>query len=73
MKRVIFTCFDDIDPENFSDVKTIQAVKEYFDRLIDNKKTYAEKIGVDFIFYHNTMKDFDVENCDVQFTKVNLY
>lgn len=73
MKRVIFTCFDDIDPENFSDIKTKQAIEEYFDRLVENKSNYAKSIGAEFIFYHNTMKDFEVEHCDVEFTKINLY
>lgn len=41
MKRVIFTCFDDIDPENFSDIKTKQAIDEYFDRLVENKRNYS--------------------------------
>ena len=47
-------------------------VKEYYDRLIQNKKDYAQKIGVDFIFYENTMKDFNVD-AEMEFTKVNLY
>jgi len=45
---------------------------EYFDRLVENKKKYADKIGVDFILYHNTMKDFNVD-IELEFTKVNIY
>lgn len=73
MKRVIFTCYDDIDLKIYEDIKTGQAIEEYFDRLIENKSSYAKSIDADFIFYHNTMKDFEVENCDVEFTKINLY
>lgn len=73
MKRVIFTCFDDIDIQTSSDERTALAVEEYFDLLIENKKQYAEKIGAEFIFYHNTMKDFTVNHCENQFAKVNIY
>lgn len=73
MKRVIFTCFDPVDVQTRQDERTTQAINEYFDLLVENKKQYADRIGVDFIFYHNTMKDFDVPHCDNQFTKINLY
>ena len=73
MKRVIFTCFDPVDVQTRQDERTAQAINEYFDILIENKKQYANRIGVDFIFYHNTMKDFEVAHCDNQFTKINLY
>ena len=74
MKRVIFTCFDDIEKENLTtfDIVNQNQTQEYFDRLIENKKSYAEKIGVDFKFFHNTMKDFIVKD-ELEFTKVNLY
>jgi hypothetical protein len=85
MKRVIFTTFDDIDnsvqtgfdalntefTQSQDDANTL-LVKEYFDRLVSNKKDYADKIGVDFIFYHNEMKDFDID-AGMEFTKVNLW
>ena len=72
MKRVIFTTFDDITNYNNLDNTNALLVKEYFDRLIQNKKDYCDRIGVQFIFYHNTMKDFLLTN-DAEFTKVNLY
>ena len=55
-----------------ADLAKQKLVDEYFERLVLNKKDYAEKIGVDFIFYHNTMKDFEVD-CELEFAKVNLY
>ena len=72
MKRVIFTTFDDISNSNNLDNTNELLVKEYFDRLIQNKKDYSDNIGVKFIFYHNTMKDFLLTD-DLEFTKVNLY
>lgn len=75
MKRIIFTVYDDLnevdDTYNLG-TPAVKLVDEYLDRLVQNKKDYAESIGVDFKFYHNTMKDF---KCDVslEFTKVNLY
>jgi len=75
MKRIIFTTFDDIHQDddrwnvNFA---ANNLVAEYFDRLVENKKEYAEKIGADFKFYHNTMKDFEVGD-ELEFTKTNLY
>lgn len=86
MKRVIFTTYDDIDRgERFknnidrdapatraSDIAKQKLVNEYFDRLIENKRAYANEIGAEFIFYSNTMKDFDID-CDLEFAKVNLY
>lgn len=55
-----------------ADIAKQQCVEEYFDRLLQNKKDYAEKVGVEFIFYRNTMKDFEVD-VDLEFAKVNLY
>ena len=72
MKRVIFTTFDDITNSNNLDSTNVLLVKEYFDRLIQNKKDYCDRNGIQFIFYHNTMKDFLPTN-DAEFTKVNLY
>lgn len=86
MKRVIFTTYDDIDTkievgknlvadikETMSEDRAKQMlVEEYFDRLVQNKKDYADTIGVDFICYRNTMKDFEVE-AGFEFAKVNLY
>jgi len=75
MKRVIFTSYDDIkttaDSWNSNYYAKMQ-VEDYWDRLLENKKEYAEKIGVDFKFFHNTMGDFEVDY-DLEFTKVNLY
>ena len=75
MKRVIFATYDDINQEKDEwniHTQTYHMIREYFDRLVENKKEYAKTIGVDFKFYHNTMKDFDVEG-ELEFTKVNLY
>lgn len=75
MKRIIFTVYDDLnevdDTYNLG-TPAVKLVDEYLDKLVQNKKDYAESIGVDFKFYHNTMKDFE---CDIslEFTKVNLY
>jgi len=74
MKRVIFTTYDNIDiPKDRWQVAdhAQHMISEYFDRLIQNKKDYAEKIGVDWIFYHNQMDDMDIG--DNEFTKANLY
>src|SRR5210317_1483854 len=75
MKRVIFTCYDDLNSgvlEKRNSAETSVAISSYFDELVENKKNYAKHIGVDFKFYHNTMKDFEVET-ELEFTKVNLY
>ena len=75
MKRVIFSIYDDIkhieDRWGISDHQVYQ-IKKYWDMLLDNKKQYAQEIGVEFKFYHNTMKDFEV-NAGFDFAKVNLY
>jgi hypothetical protein len=55
-----------------ADIAKQKCIEEYFDRLLQNKKDYAEKIGVEFIFYRNTMKDFEVD-VELEFAKVNLY
>jgi hypothetical protein len=47
-------------------------VKEYFGRLIINKREYAKSVGADFIFFNNEMKDFKVDS-ELEFTRVNLY
>ena len=75
IKRVIFTCYDDLKvskEEQDTKLETNTSISNYFDRLIQNKKKYAEKIGVEFKFYHNVMKDFDVPG-QLEFTKANLY
>lgn len=72
MKRIIFTTFDDIEAKSDFDNANTLLVKEYFDRLVSNKSDYAKNIGVDFKFFHNTMKDFDIPG-ELEFTKVNLY
>ena len=69
MKRIIFTSYDDLNTK--LDVAKNQ-VADYFNLLIENKKNYANSIGVDFKFYHNTMQNFFVSN-ELEFTKVNLY
>jgi hypothetical protein len=75
MRRVIFTIYDDFAKEQDqwgTNNYATEAVAEYFDRLLENKETYAKSIGVDFKFYHNTMTDFAIET-DLEFTKSNLY
>lgn len=60
MNRVVFTTYDDIDhvvDRWGTNAHQIDQIKEYKDRLLDNKKLYADKIGADFKFYNNTMKD----------------
>ena len=83
MNRIIFTIYDDIkkdlDGPTEAEAKNIfnmdQAnsllVSEYFDKLVNNKREYAEKIGVEFKLFHNTMKDVLLNEND--FTNVNLY
>lgn len=86
MKRVIFTTYDDIESANTDELTFVQKpvadkangllVSEYKDRLIENKSEYAKSIGVDFIFFKNTMKDFSVDpelENEMPFTRVNLY
>ncbi len=76
MKRIIFTTYDDIDKEKDhlgSYHFATESINEYFDRLISNKEEYANSlINVEFKFYHNTMKDFDVDT-ELEFTKANIY
>lgn len=75
MKRIIFTVYDNIQKINDSwgsNHFATKQVEEYWDRLLKNKEEYAKKIGVDFKFFHNTMKDFEVD-ADLEFTKVNIY
>ena len=75
MKRIIFTTYDNISKEQDhlgENYFATESVKEYFDGLIVNKENYADKIDVDFKFYHNTMKDFDVDT-ELEFTKANIY
>lgn len=75
MNRVVFTTYDDIDhvvDRWGTNAHQIDQIKEYKDRLLDNKKLYADKIGADFKFYNNTMKDFEVD-AGFDFAKVNLY
>lgn len=76
MKRVIFTCYDDIkDKVDQWGILSFQQnqIKDYFDRLIENKKDYAEQIDAQFIFYHNEMSNFVLEDAGLEFTKANLY
>jgi hypothetical protein len=72
MKQIIFTVYDDIKKEiagltrmesdvvfNMDKANTL-LVAEYFDRLVENKKEYAEKIGADFksiICLHSLQKN----------------
>ena len=76
MKRVIFTTYDDIEKENDQwgmNYYATESINEYFDRLISNKEEYANSlINVEFKFYHNTMKDFNVDT-ELEFTKANIY
>lgn len=76
MKRVIFTCYDDLqDKDDKLNLLSFQQnqIKDYFDRLIQNKKDYAEQIGAHFIFYHNEMSGFVLDDVGLEFTKANLY
>lgn len=74
MKRIIFTSYDDLNTNNLSKLDSVKShqIADYFDRLVENKKSYADSIGVDFKLYHNTMQDFFVSD-ELEFTKVNLY
>lgn len=75
MKRVIFTTYDninDVDDKWSNHSFQQNQIRDYFDRLIQNKFDYAESIGAEFNFYYNTMEDFDVD-AGLEFTKVNLY
>lgn len=74
MKRIIFTSYDDLNNSGASKLDSTAAnqVADYFDRLVENKKSYADSIGVDFKLYHNTMQDFFVFG-ETPFTAVNLY
>jgi len=79
MKRVIFTLYDEVqqslDQQKLDNVNE-KLTLEYFDRLIQNKKDYAESIGVEFKFFHNTMSDYMEElvaSDELDFTVVNLY
>ena len=76
MKRVIFTCYDDLqDKDDKFNNLTFQQnqIKDYFDRLIENKAKYAEHIGAQFIFYHNQMSNYVLDDVGLEFTKANLY
>ena len=75
MKRIIFTTYDDIkqNPDRWNvNTSATYLVDEYFDKLVENKRAYAERIGVEFKFFQNTMKDFEVPG-QLEFTKANLY
>ena len=73
-KRIIFTSYDDLSVSKKSHLEYAKSkmVEEYLDRLIQNKRDYADSIGVDFVFYHNEMENFELDKEKV-FTKVNLY
>lgn len=75
MKRVIFSIYDDIEHIRdrwYTNSYQVHQIQNYWDKLMTNKKEYAESIGVDFKFYHNTMTEFEV-NAGFDFAKVNLY
>lgn len=73
-KRVIFTSYDELstDGRSYEDLAKSAMVDEYFDRLITNKREYADSIGARFICFIDEMKDFEVDT-ELEFTKVNLY
>ena len=77
MKRIIFTVYDDLKTSDHTDVdldlSAQTLVSEYMDRLVDNKKQYADSHGIDFKFYHNTLGSTNLSNTDVAFTNSNLY
>ena len=64
----------DLDAEatRMADMAKQKLIDEYFDRLVENKESYAESIGVDFCLYRNSMEDFDLP-VELEFAKVNLY
>ena len=66
MKRVIVTVYQNLKHEDeiskFSDLN----IQKYWDKLIENKKKYAERCDADFKLCHNTKPDYD-------FTEINLY
>lgn len=72
MTRIIFTTYDDIMVTNLIDAAQQRAIHEYFDRLVDNKRQYANLCNADFKLFHNTMGDWDCGD-HLNFTKVNLY
>lgn len=75
MKRVIFTTYDDIDlveDKWGTSGHARHQINEYFDRLVQNKKDYASKVGAKFVLFYNTMNK-NLSIGDNQFTKVNLY
>ena len=75
MNRIIFTTYDDIehiDDRWGGNVHQAEQINDYFNLLVQNKKDYAESIGAQFILFHNTMKDFNVD-AGFDFAKVNLY
>ena len=51
MKRVIFTYYEQMDVYYKHERNNQLNVEEYLDRLIKNKKDYADSIEVDFIYY----------------------
>jgi len=77
MKRIIFTIYDDLKTSDHTnvdlDISAQTLVSEYMDRLVDNKKLYADSHGIDFKFYHNTLGSTNLSNTDVAFTNSNLY
>ena len=75
MRRVIFSIYDDIEHIQdrwHTNSYQVHQIQNYWDLLMANKKEYAESIGVEFKFYHNTMKDFEI-NAGFEFARVNLY
>jgi hypothetical protein len=77
VKRIIFTVYDDLKPQKHTnvdlDISAKLAISEYMERLIDNKKQYAELCNVDFKFFHNTMGDRNLGKTSRAFTNSNLY
>tara|TARA_B100000579_G_scaffold383656_1_gene353615 strand:+ start:264 stop:1889 length:1626 start_codon:yes stop_codon:yes gene_type:complete len=57
VKRVIFTLYKDLNSND--------NIKQYFNRLLKNKKEYAKSIGVDFKFYQSARAN--------NFVDINLY
>jgi len=77
MKRIIFTVYDDLKTSKHrnvdSDISAQTLVAEYMNKLIDNKREYANSHGIEFKFYHNTLGNSNLSNSDVDFTNSNLY
>lgn len=73
MKRVIFTLYEDIDVTYVHEDYNQKKIRDYYDRLLDNKQQYAKSIGVDFKFFTN-LQDIKLDLVqEDNFVNINLY